>query len=134
MTDGHSSPVAEAPSAAAVADNTAAPVPADVRSHAVHHHNTAPSHEKEQGSSVGRLTPRPTFLDHLANSRDSQFKLDRRDSSELDRYFVRLSCGDCGDFIQDAMWYNGLTDLVVIAWPSQYGQALQVADLHADAR
>jgi hypothetical protein len=85
--------------------DAAAPVPADVRSHAVQQHNTAPSHEKEQGSSVGRLTPRPTFLEHLANSRDSQFKLDRRDSSELDRYFVRLSCGDCGTFIQGAMWY-----------------------------
>ena len=91
MTDGHSAPVAEAPAAAAVADNAAAPVPADVRSHAIHHHDTAASNEKEQGSSAGRLTPRPTFLEHLANSRDSQFKLDRRDSSELDRYFVRLS-------------------------------------------
>jgi hypothetical protein len=89
MTDGHSAPVADAPTSSTVADS-AAPVPADVRSHAVHHHDTAPSHEKEQGSSVGRLTPRPTFLENLANSREAQFQLDRRDSSELDRYFVRF--------------------------------------------
>lgn len=86
MTDGHSAPPADAPAPAAAADCTAAPVPADVRSHA--HHQPAPTHDKEQVSSIGRITPRPTFLEHLATSRDSQFHLDRRDSSELDRYFV----------------------------------------------
>lgn len=89
MTDGHSAPSADAPAPAAAADSAAAPVPADVRSHAVHQ-NAVPTHEKEQASSVGRITPRPTFLEHLATSRDSQFHLDRRDSSELDRYFVSL--------------------------------------------
>lgn len=87
MTDGHSAPPSDAPAPAAAADCTAAPVPADVRSHA-HHHQAAPTHDKEQASSMGRITPRPTFLEHLATSRDSQFQLDRRDSSELDRYFV----------------------------------------------
>lgn len=87
MTDGHSAPSADAPAPAAAADCNAAPVPADVRSHA-HHHQAAPTHDKEQVSSMGRITPRPTFLEHLATSRDSQFQLDRRDSSELDRYFV----------------------------------------------
>lgn len=91
MTDGHSAPPADAPAPAA-ADCTAAPVPADLRSHA--HHHTAPTHEKEQVSSIGRITPRPTFLEHLATSRDSQFQLDRRDSSELDRYFVSQSDGE----------------------------------------
>ncbi|CAI7587622.1 unnamed protein product [Penicillium palitans] len=86
MTDGHSAPPSDAPAPAAAADCTAAPVPADVRSHA-HHHQAAPTHDKEQASSMGRITPRPTFLEHLATSRDSQFQLDRRDSSELDRYF-----------------------------------------------
>ncbi|KAF7528868.1 hypothetical protein PCG10_009582 [Penicillium crustosum] len=86
MTDGHSAPPADAPAPAAAADCTPAPVPADVRSHA-HHQQAAPTHEKEQVSSMGRITPRPTFLEHLATSRDSQFQLDRRDSSELDRYF-----------------------------------------------
>ncbi|CAG8114111.1 unnamed protein product [Penicillium olsonii] len=85
MTDGHSAPPADAPAPAAAADTATAPVPADVRSHAVHHDAT-PAHEKEQAS-VGRITPRPTFLEHLATSRDSQFHLDRRDSSELERYF-----------------------------------------------
>ncbi|GKZ18624.1 hypothetical protein AbraIFM66951_007644 [Aspergillus brasiliensis] len=36
----------------------------------------------------GRLTPRPSFLEnHLASSRDTQFMLGRRNSSEIDRYF-----------------------------------------------
>ncbi|PWY85768.1 UPF0187 domain membrane protein [Aspergillus sclerotioniger CBS 115572] len=35
----------------------------------------------------GRLTPRPSFLENLASSRATQFMLDRRNSSELDRYF-----------------------------------------------
>lgn len=86
MTDGHGAPSADAPAPAAAADCTAAPVPADARSHA--HHQAAQTHDKEQASSIGRITPRPTFLEHLATSRDSQFQFDRRDSSELDRYFV----------------------------------------------
>jgi hypothetical protein len=88
MTDGHSAPPADAPAPPAAADTAAAPVPADVRSQPAHH-ASAPTYHKEQDSSVGRITPRPTFLEHLATSRDSQFHLDRRDSSELDRYFVR---------------------------------------------
>ncbi|CDM29465.1 hypothetical protein DTO013E5_5199 [Penicillium roqueforti] len=86
MAEGHSAPAAEAPApaAAVAADCTAAPVAADMRSHA--HHQTAPIHEQEQVS-FGPLTHRPTFLEHLATSRDMQFKLDRRDTSELDRYF-----------------------------------------------
>ncbi|CAI7604224.1 unnamed protein product [Penicillium glandicola] len=86
MTDGHSAPPADAPATAAATADCAAPVPVDVRSHAMPH-QTAPIHEKEQDSPIGRMTPRPTFLENLATSRDSQFHLDRRDSSELDRYF-----------------------------------------------
>jgi hypothetical protein len=37
------------------------------------------------------MTPRPTFLENLADSRDSQFMLNRRDSDDLDRYFVSLN-------------------------------------------
>ncbi|KAG0155804.1 hypothetical protein PDIDSM_2977 [Penicillium digitatum] len=85
MTDGHSAPPADTPALAPAADSTAAPVPADVRSHV--HHQTAPTHDKEQVSSFGRITPRPTFLGNLATSRDTQFQLDRRNSSELERYF-----------------------------------------------
>lgn len=92
MTDGHSAPPADGPAPAAAGDHNAAPVPADVRGHA--HHQAAPTHDKEQASSIGRVTPRPTFLEHLATSRDSQFQFDRRDSSELDRYFVsQCYCG-----------------------------------------
>lgn len=36
----------------------------------------------------GRLTPRPSFLENLASSTDRQFMLGRRNSSEIDRYFV----------------------------------------------
>jgi hypothetical protein len=88
MTEGHSAPPADAPAAAAAADSGAAPVPADSRSHAHHHHHHANHHHEKEQDSIGRVTPRPTFLEHLATSRDSQFQLDRRDSSELDRYFV----------------------------------------------
>lgn len=70
------------------ADNGPAPVSAEVRSHDVHHEQ-AQHHEKtERDFSVGRLTPRPTYMEHLANSRDSQFHLDRRNTSELEHYFV----------------------------------------------
>ncbi|PWY70252.1 UPF0187-domain-containing protein [Aspergillus heteromorphus CBS 117.55] len=44
-----------------------------------------PTIEKEPPR--GRLTPRPSFLENLANSRDTQFHLDRRNSSEINRYF-----------------------------------------------
>ncbi|KAJ5795060.1 hypothetical protein N7457_001659 [Penicillium paradoxum] len=86
MTDGSGAPPADAPAPAAAVDSAPAPVPTEVRSHAGHH-DAPPVHEKEQTSSVGRITPRPTFLEHLASSRESQFQLNRRDSSELDRYF-----------------------------------------------
>ncbi|KNG82504.1 hypothetical protein ANOM_009690 [Aspergillus nomiae NRRL 13137] len=81
--EGHSSPpAADVP---AQAGEGPAPVQADIRSHAAHHdQGTVPERES---SPVRRITPRPTFLDNLANSRDSQFMLDRRNSSELDRYF-----------------------------------------------
>ncbi|KAJ5099800.1 hypothetical protein N7532_006801 [Penicillium argentinense] len=85
MTDGHSSPAHEA-APASTGDNTAAPVPADVRAHGDHHTPSHPQGLKEQDSAE-RLTPRPTFMEHLVASRDAQFHLDRRDSSELDRYF-----------------------------------------------
>lgn len=86
MTDGHSAPPADAPAPAAAADCTAAPVPAESRSHATP--QQAATHHEKDHDSVGRITPRPTFLEHLATSRDTQFKFDRRDSSELERYFV----------------------------------------------
>lgn len=38
-----------------------------------------------------RLTPRPSFLENLADSRDRQFMLHRRQSTDVDRYFVCLS-------------------------------------------
>ncbi|KAJ5833718.1 hypothetical protein N7474_002029 [Penicillium riverlandense] len=80
----HSEPSSEAnPST----DNGPAPVPAEVRSHDVHHEQVQHHEKKDQGSSIGRLTPRPTYMEHLANSRDSQFHLDRRNTSELEHYF-----------------------------------------------
>ncbi|PIG87946.1 UPF0187 domain membrane protein [Aspergillus arachidicola] len=82
--EGHSSPpvAADVP---AQAGEGPAPVQADIRSHAVHHdQGTVPEREP---SPARRITPRPTFLENLASTRDSQFMLDRRNSSELDRYF-----------------------------------------------
>ncbi|EYE97829.1 UPF0187 domain membrane protein [Aspergillus ruber CBS 135680] len=34
-----------------------------------------------------RITPRPSFLENLADSRERQFMLDRRNSTDVDRYF-----------------------------------------------
>ncbi|KAL5342930.1 Bestrophin, RFP-TM, chloride channel-domain-containing protein [Aspergillus crustosus] len=82
---GHAAPPVDAGHAAAAGDGPA-PVMSEVR-HANNHGAaaTAPS-EKSQKSSR-RITPRPTFLENLADSRDSQFMLNRRDSDDLDRYF-----------------------------------------------
>lgn len=92
MTDGHSDSPADATPAVS-SDSTAAPVPADVRPSA-NHHVDPPAHELKEQDSIGRLTPRPTFMEHLVDSRDAMFHLNRRDSSELERYFV--SCGPGG--------------------------------------
>ncbi|OJI99030.1 hypothetical protein ASPVEDRAFT_496712 [Aspergillus versicolor CBS 583.65] len=87
MVDGHAAAPAEASAPAAGQADGPAPVQADVR-HANAgnaHDHTAPRSEKS--SSPGRITPRPTFLENLADSRDSQFMLHRQDSDDLDRYF-----------------------------------------------
>lgn len=91
MVDGHAAAPAEASAHAAGQADGPAPVQADVRhANAGHGHNhTAPASEKS--SSRERITPRPTFLENLADSRDSQFMLNRQDSEDLDRYFVSLS-------------------------------------------
>lgn len=70
--------------------NVPPPVVTDVHTDA--HHQAVPAHHKEKEElqpRVKALTPRPTFMENLANSRDRQFKLSRQDSSELERYFVR---------------------------------------------
>lgn len=93
MSEGHTSPTADTP--VTTTENNAAPVPADVRAHADHHAQT-PSYGLKEQDSVQRLTPRPTFMEHLADSRDAQFRLHRRDSSELEQYFVRGDPRDKG--------------------------------------
>ncbi|EPS34363.1 hypothetical protein PDE_09327 [Penicillium oxalicum 114-2] len=88
MTEGHAAPAPEATPAMAAGDSTgAAPVTAGPRHHAAPHtdNNASPS-LKEQASGE-RLTPRPTFMENLANSREAQFHFHRTDSSELERYF-----------------------------------------------
>ncbi|KAE8387952.1 Bestrophin, RFP-TM, chloride channel-domain-containing protein [Aspergillus alliaceus] len=82
--EGHSSPTAAA-DVPAQAGEGPAPVQADTRTHANHHDQGAVP--EREPSPNRRITPRPTFLENLANTRDSQFMLDRRNSSELDRYF-----------------------------------------------
>ncbi|KAF9890969.1 hypothetical protein FE257_005226 [Aspergillus nanangensis] len=87
MDGGHSAPPADAP--AVHSGDAAPPVHATVHSHNTHHNNhnqgTPPRDGKD--SPRERLTPRPTFLENLANSRDSQFMLNGRESDDLERYF-----------------------------------------------
>lgn len=86
--DGNSAPPADA---AGPTGDAAPPVQSNVNAHGVHHdQGTTTPDNKSVASSTRRvnITPRPTFLENLANSRDSQFMLDRRNSSEIDRYFV----------------------------------------------
>lgn len=45
----------------------------------------SPSHSKEQDF-IESFSRRPSFMDHLADSRESQFHV--QDRSELERYFV----------------------------------------------
>ncbi|KAL4788071.1 Bestrophin, RFP-TM, chloride channel-domain-containing protein [Aspergillus varians] len=82
---GHSAAPVDAAHSAAQGDGPA-PVQADVR----HAHNTDGNHHTtttpSEKSSKGRLTPRPTFLENLADSRESQFMLNQHDD-DLDRYF-----------------------------------------------
>ena len=77
---------------AGLSGDTNAPPPVVADLHTDNHHQAVPVHHKEKEEVVPRvkaLTPRPTFMENLANSRDRQFKLSRQDSSELERYFVR---------------------------------------------
>ncbi|KAL2825642.1 Bestrophin, RFP-TM, chloride channel-domain-containing protein [Aspergillus cavernicola] len=84
--DGGGHAPADGGAAHAPAADGPAPVTADVR-HANHHTQGTGPHHNEKSSSQERLTPRPTFLENLANSRDSQFMLSQHDSDDLDRYF-----------------------------------------------
>lgn len=127
MPHENTSPTAHTPGA--TFDSTAWPVPADIHSQFDHLAQTTPHAQKEQGF-TGRLTPRPSFMENLANSRDSQFHLDRRDSSELERYFVSIDPGGpCGGESDSPE----LTIISTIAWTPEYGKALEMADLHAYA-
>ncbi|KAL3474524.1 Bestrophin, RFP-TM, chloride channel-domain-containing protein [Aspergillus californicus] len=82
---GHAAPADTGVAHAPAADGPA-PVVSDVR-HANHNAQANGPHHNEKSTSQERLTPRPTFLDNLANSRDSQFMLSRQDTDDLDRYF-----------------------------------------------
>lgn len=89
MEEEHRGSSADLFAATASVNNSGAPAYAEIPLHEIHHdHAAAALGHKEHDSFVGRLTPRPSFMEHLACSRESQFHLDRRDSRELDRYFV----------------------------------------------
>lgn len=83
--EGHSAPPADAAGAGTTTD-PAPPVQANVHSHAVH--GNQPVNHEEKEPCVGRVTPRPTFLENLADSRESQFRFHRRKSDDFDSYFV----------------------------------------------
>lgn len=87
MSEGHAAPVADAPAVAAGDSTGTAPVAVPKAHHTDNHHDQGQAHSLKEQDSVERLTPRPTFMENLVNSRDAQFHLDRRDSSELERYF-----------------------------------------------
>ena len=90
MSEDHSpaSPSGDAPGV--TSDNAPPPMPANVHVHPVHH-DDAPIQSPKEEDNHPRFkapTPRPTFMEHLANSREAQFQLHRQDSSELEHYFV----------------------------------------------
>ncbi|OOQ89829.1 UPF0187 domain membrane protein [Penicillium brasilianum] len=87
MTEGHAAPAVDAPAAAAGDSTGVAPVAVGTRHHADNHQAQPQPQVLKEQDSVERLTPRPTFMENLASSRDAQFHLGRRDSSELERYF-----------------------------------------------
>ncbi|GIK00457.1 hypothetical protein Aspvir_004482 [Aspergillus viridinutans] len=83
--EGHSAPPAADAAGAGITTDAAPPVQANVHSHAVHHNQ--PVHHEEKEPTVGRVTPRPTFLTNLADSRESQFRFHRRKTDDFDSYF-----------------------------------------------
>ncbi|KAF7719586.1 Bestrophin-like protein [Penicillium ucsense] len=88
MTEGHAAPAPEGP-AMAVGDSTGtAPVAAAGSRHpAATQPDQGVTPSLMEQASTGRLTPRPTFMENLASSREAQFHFHRTDSSELERYF-----------------------------------------------
>ncbi|KAJ5702413.1 hypothetical protein N7488_009961 [Penicillium malachiteum] len=91
MTEDQSpvSPVGETGTSSFFDNNIPPPVTVDVRHSDPHHQDvpTQPTEEEEPSHRFKAPTPRPTFMEHLVNSREAQFHMDRHDSSELDRYF-----------------------------------------------
>jgi hypothetical protein len=111
MTEGHAAPVADAPVATAGDSTGAAPVAVGKSHHVDNNNSQAQAHSLKEQESTERLTPRPTFMENLANSRDAQFHLDRRDSSELERYFVS---GPWIEMYEACLWANMI--LMLLAW------------------
>lgn len=124
MSEGHAAPVADAPAVAAGDSTGTGPVAVHKAHHVDNHHDQGQAHSLKEQDSVERLTPRPTFMQNLANSRDAQFHLDRRDSSELERYFVGGHC-DLGTY-EVWPWANMSSiaiSMVPVIWTStQNGQ------------
>ncbi|KAF4239821.1 hypothetical protein CNMCM8980_001530 [Aspergillus fumigatiaffinis] len=82
--EGHSAPPAADAAGAGTTTDAAPPVQANVHAHAAHHNQPVHHEEKEP---IGRVTPRPTFLENLADSRESQFRFHRRKNDDFDSYF-----------------------------------------------
>lgn len=107
MTESHAALVADAPAVAAGDNTGVAPVAVTKAHHADNHYDQTQAHSLKEQDSVERLTPRPTFMENLVNSRDAQFHLDRRDSSELERYFVGgLTVGGTRETTTACHWTN----------------------------
>lgn len=82
--EGHSAPPAAEAAGAGTTTDAAPPVQANVHAQAAHHNQPIASEEKQP---IGRVTPRPTFLENLADSRESQFRFHRRKNDDFDSYF-----------------------------------------------
>lgn len=134
MTDGDAPPTSNADTSTGTvaADNNApAPVPTTIHHDDHQNGNSAQQHERDE-KTPGRLTPRPTYMEHLASSREMQFHLDRRDSTDVDRYFV---CGvlETPKTRSPESQPRLTNNLIPLAWPERYGQAFKMANLHAYA-
>lgn len=117
MTEGNAAPVADVPVATAGDSTGTAPVAVGNRHHVDNNNGQTYAHSLKEQDSSERLTPRPTFMENLVGSRDAQFHLDRRDSSELDKYFVS------GSFLEkyESTWANMILiaiSMVPVAWTS----------------
>lgn len=105
------------------------PLAADIHHDEKHgqisHH---PGSNKQE--SIEQLHRRPSFMQNLADSRDSQFQMQHL--SELERYFVSGPPGETPE--RNKEWQEELMGSTFsIAWTPKYGQTFEMAHSYAHA-